>query len=243
MEDKLDKNSLIEKIQKLMNLSNGTSFGPEADAAKRKVAKLMGDYAISMSEVLNFEVPDEVFIRMDVKGMTFEDWEGTLAQSIAFCFDSRVVVSQTKGLIIHGVKLSERAQTFFFVGTKSDLELSTHFFKFLRRTVGKKADSAFMRKDDRTTYAMSMSIELGKRLEELYKLRNENASAEIKALVIVKKNGAEDMLKKLFPDAKSRDIKLGGSREAWFKGHEDAKSISLLRPIADKGTRAAQIEG
>jgi hypothetical protein len=224
MEEQLDKNVLIEKIQKILSLANGTNFGPEAETAKRKAGELMAAYAVSMSEVLNTkQSSEEAFIRIDIDGTSDKkvNWESALAFSIAKAFDSRTVNT--------GLNKWEHWKI-AFIGMKSDLELSIHFFKFLRRTVGQMSDRTFSNKSDKMTYAYSLAVELGRRLEEIYKIRNE-ISPECRDLVVVKNSGVEKTMKDIFPHLTYSKPTLNGSHASWEKGRQDAQRVSLVRPI------------
>jgi hypothetical protein len=239
MEEKINKEALIAKIQKLLNLAEGTSFENEAFSAKEKAGRLMAEYTISMSEVLNTkEGYKEAFIRVDVEGSGSRkvNWEGSLARVIAETFDSKVVNTQVFGN-------TGREWRIAFVGMKSDLELAIHFFKFLRRSVGQMSEKSFSNLADRMTYTYALVTELGRRLEEIYKIRNQILSSECKDLVVIKTEGVDNFMNKVFPNIqKGKKISLNGSQEAWNRGQSDAKKVSLHRPISG-GTAHQRIGG
>ncbi len=228
--EEFDKQRLIERIQKLLNLGNGNANVNESLLAKEKAARLMADYAISMSEIIVIAGErNEAFIRTDIEGTEEKKvhWESILAFRIAKAFDCSTV--NTQGLSSGG--WGNYVWNIAFLGTPSDLELVIHFFKFLRRTVGISSEKAFpSRKQDRVAYAYSMSEVLGKRLAELYQMRNE-LSSECRALVPIKKEGLNKFIRKEFPSLISSNYRIGGSREAWEQGREAGGRVSLHRPL------------
>lgn len=230
-ENELNKEALILKIQKILALANGTNHTGEMDSAKRKAAELMAQYTISMSEVLNTKAShDDAFVREDIWGSDKKkvNWESVLAGGCARAFDCQVVNTwKSNGSYTNDWALA-------FMGTKSDLELSIHFFKFLRRTVGMMSDKFSTYKSERTTYAYGLAQELGSRLADIYRIRNE-ISADCRALVVVKHDGVEKFKHKEFPNLTTSYVNLRGSRSSLEQGRLDAHKVSLHRPISSGG--------
>ena len=236
------KQEIISRIMKLLELGDeDKNTNPhERELAQKKAAKLMADYAIDFKD-LREEKKDNVFVTFTTDE-GFEgriDWEATLAQAIAVVFDSQTVNTVFGSRQWKHWKLS-------FMGTKSDVEIAMFFFKYLRRTVGRLAESkvtletihvpygkkksSFL-KQSRTAYCFGMMTMIGDRLKELYAKREEFFNSDCKALMVVKKNELADYVKQQFPGVRVTHARLNGDQRAFGWGEEDGKHVNLNRPI------------
>lgn len=224
------KQSAMDKILKLLELGkdgNG-AYTPEQQAANEMAAKLMAKYAIDFSELRAAgKKGHNVFEnqKIDPMDVIYCAWEAALANCIARTFDCKVVNTKHPVWYLN------------FLGTKSDLEITIFFYRHLRRTICRKAELAYPRgKANQDTYAYGMVTTIAKRLEELYKKREEFIPSECRDLVIVKGNELQDFMKSQFPSlVKGRQQKLRGSSEAYSRGAVDGKSVGLNRPIGHSG--------
>lgn len=220
-----EKLMAMEKIMKMLELGKDHNGGTSAEqeAANTMAAKLMAKYAIDFSELRSMNPKGNIFEhhKIDPLDVVYCDWEAVLANSIAKAFDVRMVNTKHPVWIIN------------FMGVKSDLEIVVFFYRHLRRTVCRKSELEFKRKADVETYAFGMVSTIGKRLEELYKKREEVMDSDCRAMVLVKTDGLQDYVKTQFPSlTTSRAKKLNGSSESYAKGLADGHKISLNRPIA-----------
>lgn len=228
MESK-EKQEIIDKVQKLLALTN-SSFEGESLAAKKKAAELMAKYSISMMDLSSEEKIQKAFIRAEVKMANGEMmWEGSLSVGTSKAFDCLVV------RINHGTHWA-----IAFLGVESDIELATYFYKYLRRTIGQMTLVFSKNKKERDDYGRGIVNTVSNRLAELYKMRNE-ASPDCRDLVVVKQKGLEQYVKQQFPGGltKGRQRSVGRSFE---NGCEDGKKVNLSRPIKT-GQQSKQVGG
>jgi len=216
MESK-EKQEIIDKVQKLLALTN-SSFEGEARAAKQKAAELMARYSISMMDLSSEEKVKKAFVRVEVKMVNGRAiWEGSLCVGTSKAFDCAVV------RIDHGTHFA-----ICFLGTESDVELATYFYKYLRRTVGQMSVAFSSKKIEQDDYGRGIVQTVSERLEELYRMRNE-VNSDCRDLVIVKQKGLEVFVKEHFPrliNGKNRAV-----GRSFVNGKEDGKKVNLCRPV------------
>ena len=240
------KEEIIAKVMKLMELGNEerNSNPHEREAATRKAAQLMAEYALDFADLRNSKPSDDAFAEIDVDGSTpiKVDFESSLAGSIARAFDCKVINTYRNG-----------PWQICFVGSKHDLEISVYFFKFLRRTMyamsaknvtrenvrpsyGRNGRTKIDVQQARRNYCHGLVMTIGKRLAELYQKREEFIPADCKALMVVKKDKVEDFFRQQFPHViPGRRTSLKGDVNAFHRGVADGHSVNLSRPIAHTG--------
>lgn len=222
---------MIEKVLKCMELAKDER-APEGEraAASKMAAKLMEENALDFADLKANKPKDGVFIQFDMDmDKAPVKWEGTLANGIARAFDVKVVQQLSPWKIM-------------YCGTKSDIDISVYFFKYLRRSVGMMSSMKFSRKADQETFAYGMVSTISERMRDLYEKRNEMMESDGRALMVVKQDGLADFVKQQFPRLTTgRAIKLKGSHEAHSAGKEAGRRVNISRPIAGSGTTRASI--
>jgi hypothetical protein len=231
------KKVMIEKVLKLLELGDAdkNSNPNERETAMRMAAKLMADYSIDFVDLRDGQKKDNTFLQVDVTGAstTKVSWQSSLAGAIAKTFDCKCIN-----------RYPPTGWVLTFVGTKSDLEIATFFFKSLRRTVGRLGETNFRKVADRNTYCFGMVNTISERLEDLFARREAFIPSDCKALVIRKTQELDKFYHDAYPHiTKGRTIKLTGSHVAYSQGREDGKRVALNRPISHSGSVSAQIGG
>jgi hypothetical protein len=231
------KEEIVAKIMKLMELGNeeNNSNPHEREAASRKAAEMMANYAIDFADLRSEKPKEDVFITIEVDGSADVkiDYESHLAFNIAHAFDCEMINTYRKG-----------PWQIMFLGTKNDLEIAVFFFKHLRRTLSAMARLKFPRDShhSRKNYCFGLVTTVGERLEDLYKRREEFIPSDCRALVVVKKENLQNYFNQQFPDrSHGRRTQFKGNLEAYHQGKADGKTINLNRPISHTGGATAQI--
>lgn len=253
MEELNERKKIVDKIVKLMAmaaLDSGATEG-ERENANRLLAKLMADYAIDIDEIKNSEKTGS-YRGVWVLATTYDyrDYEALLANCIAKIFDCTIVVGYNDGKIFPNEEF--RHCCMCFVGHEHDLAIAVYFFKYVRRTMfsmyrkhdrsiaGRKRD----KKNSERNYCFGFVDSVAKKLEDIYKKREELIPSDCRALILTKKNMTEEKFKELFPKTrKSTAKKLTGDYQKYSIGAADGKRINLSRPIEGSSTNASQIGG
>ena len=227
-----DQNRIIEKVLKLMELAKEetNSHSAERESAQKMAAKLMEQYSLDFADLRTGKPKNGIFQQFDLgMGEDVVDWLGSLANGIAKAFD---------------VKIVQRSNpwTLMYCGTKTDIDISIYFFRYLRRSVSMQSSRAFTKKADQKTFAFGMVKVIAERMKGLYEKRNELFSSDSRALMVVKQDGLDEFVHQQFPNiTRGRSIKLGGSHEAHLAGKEAGRKVNISRPLGGSSNCAGAI--
>jgi hypothetical protein len=231
--DEKKKKEMIERIMKLLALGdeNKNDNPHERENAQRLAAKLMAEFSLSFVDLKTNSKKEDLFARFDVEGAegVKVNWEFSLAGSVAKVLDCKVIGSQSQSW-----KLC-------FMGTKTDLEVSIFFFKYLRRTVGVMSERRYPQIRERNNYAFGMVMTLKDRLEELFAKREEFIPSDCKDLMVVKNDDLQKYVKQEFPRIKHSHFNIGKDAHSYNRGREDGKKVNLSRPISNGSIKTQQI--
>lgn len=238
------KQEMIQKILKLLELGNAekNSNPHERELASKKAQQLMAEHALSFADLREGKPKSDIYTRIDIDGSeeVRVPWENVLANGVGKTFDCFVVsYGSTRG------HESYDPWRLAFLGAKTDIEIAVFFFKYLRRTVGVMSERAATGSRAQDSHAMGMVSTIITRLRDLYKQRDEiiSASADSRALMVIKKNDVDDFVKKEFPKL----VNLKNSTtydENYYKGREAGHRVNLSRPIGHDGNHATgQLQG
>ncbi len=228
------KREMIDRVMKLLALGDADKNNNphERETAQRMAAKLMAEFSIDFVDLkANAKKDENVFARFDVEGAEGikVNWEFSLAGAVAKVFDSKVIGSH------------QQSWQLCFMGTKSDLEISIFFFKYLRRTVGVMSERRYPHIQERNNYAFGMVITLQERLEELFAKREEFIPSDCKALMVIKKDDLQKYVKEQFPNIRHSSFSFGANSDSYRNGRTDGKKINLSRPISNGGAARVQL--
>lgn len=217
-----EKEAIISRIMKLLELGKDGkgAFTAEQQAANDMAAKLMAKYSIDFAE-LRANKTDGMFNKIEVEPMDDDEcaWEGVLMRAVTKAFDCKAISTGRNPWMVT------------FCGTKSDLEISVFFYRYLCRTIGRKSELAFKGKRDQAAYAMGMVHTIFQRLKDLYAKRNEYMGSDSKALMVVKQDGLDRYFADQFPKAREGAKVNISNGAAYNHGAAEGHKVSLNRPI------------
>ena len=81
----MDRKSVIEKIQAILKLQEGTTFDGEADNAAKMIDMLCKKYGVSIDEATEIQVEDEIFLKFKKMNVAYV----TLLNAIAYFYDAK----------------------------------------------------------------------------------------------------------------------------------------------------------
>ncbi len=232
----IDKAKVIDKVQKLLALS-ASSNPHEAALAAERAADMLAKYDLEMMDVLAKD-KSKTFIEtseLDIIHKGQFVWEGALAQGLCSVFETTVIRS----------KIGPSDFKLVFFGTKHDLELMIHFFRFLRMRISKDSEK-FNTKSDQYAFSSGMINTLVNRLMPMFKIKQEAVNkidpSEVKDLVLCK----EEEIGKAVHDRFPRITKRTGPRVkglvAFSKGEASGRKVALSNPIGHDGKRAGRLQ-
>lgn len=81
----MDRKQVIEKIQAILKLQEGTTFDGEADNAAKMIDMLCKKYGVSIDEATEVQVEDEIFLKFKKINVAY----ATLLNAIAYFYDAK----------------------------------------------------------------------------------------------------------------------------------------------------------
>jgi hypothetical protein len=81
----MDRKQVIEKIQSILKLQEGTTFDGEADNAAKMIDMLCKKYGVSIDEATEIQVEDEIFLKFKKINVAY----ATLLNAIAYFYDAK----------------------------------------------------------------------------------------------------------------------------------------------------------
>ena len=81
----MDRKQVIEKIQAILKLQEGTTFDGEADNAAKMINMLCKKYGVTIDEATEVQVEDEIFLKFKKINVAY----ATLLNAIAYFYDAK----------------------------------------------------------------------------------------------------------------------------------------------------------
>jgi hypothetical protein len=229
---KLEKQKIIDKVVKLLALSEGTDQGPEAESAKSKAASLMAEYDINIMQAK--EKPEFSTINEQLTRKAPKKYERILVNTISIFNGVSYIVCTGGG----------KAGVNTFVGTDNDLSCNeymidivkqqrTHTWKkFLSEYKAQRGSSPS--KSDRNKWFMGFSFGISSKLMNLTKMKNDKiqeyglvpVSASDAALSHYKKDSEVGKIKSK-PSVYNREGFTAGKNAHIHKGIDNAGKSTL----------------
>lgn len=127
-----DRDRIIEKIKKVLELSKNNPSQAEAAAAAAKAQKLMVEYHVTISEVESENYLDEISSSMSISNRNAGRWKYILASVIARNFRCKYYIEGTVNEVV-------------FYGYKTDCEIAGMTFENLCERGRKSANNAYQK--------------------------------------------------------------------------------------------------
>lgn len=220
----MEKQRLIEKIRKLLNLSTSSNVH-EASAAAAKAQALLSEYNLSMTDIPN-DAKESVsaFGKTARTRQRLEPWAYTLAHRVSEAFDCDYYHSRCEG-------------NTYFVGVGADPEVCSWTYQYLYKTLlrmgstylrtqCRRLRSKKSRKGARASYLRGVVYILAQRLNE----QKQQTPVTESTLVPFKAKLIEDAMP---TDISTTPLKTERLRENdWANGMKDGEDIPLSKPLS-----------
>lgn len=221
-------NEIIEKIQKLLKLSE-SSNQHEAALAAARATEMMLKYQLDEAAVTAKVEADEPVNTHELGRAgkkNREVWKGTLASGISRAFGCKIWWS---GVIIK------------FVGRKSDLEAVLYFYEYLTKEVDRLTEKCWedegefsgeSAKSWKTAFRVGAAHEIGSRMQEQRKVTFHAAEQAASTALVVLQNRAVAVDKYYEQEKKVHHLRSTNgptirSRDGYQAGRDAGKSVNL----------------
>jgi len=217
----MDRDTVIDKVQKLFRLANGTTNEGEMNNALFMARRLLEKYDLSMSDV---EVQQDVEDLVTVTGGEFTRayaWVWSIAHATEFLCNTKCFRS--------GSGWSFRMN---FCGTKTDCAASTITFQFLFATLQAMGrDAKFPGIKERNSYLNGVGFRVYERTRELLQPKKDEAptpeTSRTTAIVLVKNRAAEEYMKNTWKTQNTKPTTVTKDRLAYAMGYNDGNRVPL----------------
>ena len=228
----MDNSKIIQKIKKLLALSESSNVN-EAATAARMAAKMMTEYQIEMADVIKAELNRGDGLTTDnISEKTYYNWPlwmQSLSIGVARLFDCQVKYNYI------GEKLN-----LSIMGYEADVQMVKWMYDFLYRELKNICEEACKNKGNvsrstfRKNFFQGAVTEIKKRMVEMYKENEKSFYSSGTGLIVLKKK----LVQKKFGVEKYKKYKRNYNlnNEAYNKGKIAGKDINLNRPLGDSST-------
>ena len=209
---------LYDKIQKLLNMANGSVQGNEAEVALKMAHDLMEANNITMEE-LDAAGRDKELGKLTqemYQEKAFKIWEKTLMRAIAKLFDCEIVYSKTPG---------DRKMQQKVIGREGNVKTTTMMYEWIREKAWKDAKQKFGGSSISAcnSYCAGVANTIWNRVCEM---KGSESSSSGWGLVAV--NEVKQYVRELYPLLiNKKNHSTISDRNAYGNGVIDGKSIGL----------------
>jgi len=230
MDEKLTRQQILAKVQKLMRLADGTNYEEESAAALNMARQLLAKHNLSMTDL---EVDQEADPEHKTAELKVGFWQGKLA----------VVISNHLGCkmyyhTIPGYRGKQR--TIRFIGMPTELELCMYMFESIERQIDKlcrkkrrelrdERQAMGMDRQDRgasSHYTRGYTLGIISRIEERLKEQIKREESDSTALVLVTNPKVIDWCNRNLVSARPQRRK-SASDTGFAQGRADGNKVSL----------------
>lgn len=220
---------LINKIQKLLNVSNGTTYNGEAETALKLAYQLMQENNITEADVRNVSRDEELGplgnSTVVEHAKQLRRWEQSLVGSLAKLFDCKV-------LSVRSGNMYDKKPTYYIVGREGNRVTTKMMFDWIRQDTLKKARAAGQgRASARNAYAIGVADSIRRKVSSL-----KMEAPKTDAWGIVPLDEVEQFIHSDWGKVTTTSFSMRPRNGlAYMQGKADGDSISLNRQFGLKG--------
>jgi len=231
------RQNIIEKIKKLLSLSENNPNEHEAAAAAEKARELLEAHDLSMLDCK--EKLEEVTERhLDTGKKNVPLWISQLAVIVSEHFNCLSIVYKEEG----------ESKVIIFIGSATDIAVTEYVYTYLMKTIVKLSDSQCLPSNInarryKESFKIGVVMGLRKNLETMRKAHDNLANATTKAktgeLIVIKKDAVAEYMRNNMGKINRTRPKITPYSAAFNRGHQEGEKISI-NPAVNRhnGTRA-----
>lgn len=228
---------LIRKIEKLLNLGNGTSYAGEAETALKRAYELMQENNISMEDVGRISRDEKLGIlgktKMSEEEKQWRKWEMSLLASIARLFDCQTLRTS------HNCWYDKKS-SLAIIGRESNRITAKLMFDWIHDKTKKEARYLDpYHASSRTAYCMGVASSIAKKVSEI-----KAQAPKTDAWGIVPVNEVTQWIKENIDNTRDASITPSRIRDAmaYQYGRAEGNKLSLNRQFGLTGIESRVAE-
>jgi hypothetical protein len=230
----MDKAPVIEKIKKLLALSN-SSNEHEAALAASHAQRLLAAHNLAMADIEATHKPDRADKVETMVSRTLPKWLRNLSGGVSSAFDCQAIHHPANGKMT-------------FIGVGADVEIAAYTFDYLNRTV-RKLCTSYMKQHASTTMVnrhrelLRQSYFLGVVSTINSRLREQKIQTPITTgtLVVVKEGLIRQAMHEFGNIRTVRSRKSYINADAYCKGQTDGKKVGFNQGLGGNGSMQTSI--
>lgn len=224
-----DNSKLLDKIQKLLNLSTSSNAN-EAAAALAKASEIMAEHNLTQSSLLRHQI-GQIDVKSSQSISKAKDWETMLFVTIGKAFGCKVMFTPGQSW-----NKKDYWARFNFVGPKMNLPLVEYTATFLQRQLVKERAAFSV---TLSNHGYSRGREMSAELDGFCKgwLRTITPKVHAFALDIDLQKAIDDFVKEATEGRKAKSHDRGHGTIGDFHGTVAAKNVDINRPMNATETR------
>jgi len=236
------RESIIDKVRKVLTLANRASNEHEAAAAAAVAQRFMAEHDLCIEDIGEVSEEDLKIIKEDVYSSgRLATWRMRLLQHVAACFNCAILINSNPGRrknSWYGDDSYPGSKTLILVGTSDDISAARAVNDYLSEVVERlaKANAHGNGRSYVNSYKQGMTSRLGQRLKaqsvEIVEEVKEHATSAGTELVVVKNANLKSFMASYGPSKRSygnRNIDYAG----YHAGKRDADHVSLNRQLEE----------
>ena len=217
-----DKEKIVSKIKKLMELATNNPEEKEKESAMRHAQRLMTIYNLEMTDLDSVESDyindDTIDLLKSYRSET--NWAGVIVQEHFFV---KIVLNKTKNKI-------------HVLGKPENVQVAKYIFEFLKQEFRRnwqnyKTEMNIQGTDGKTDYCKGLFLGLHAKLTE-----EKTATIQERGLVLRKDIKLDDFAENQFDKLKKSKPRQNGNDKIKMDGYEDGRKINIKRGLGDSGT-------
>jgi hypothetical protein len=231
----METNPIIEKIQKLLALSN-SSNEHEAALAAAHAQRLLSEHNLAMADVEAMQRPQSADRVETTVAKTLPKWVRNLSSGVCSAFDCQAIHHPAQGKMT-------------FIGVGADVQVASYTFSYLDRTI-RKLCSSFMKYrvndsnllSNRNRELMRQSYYLGAVSTINSQLVQQKVQTPITpgALVPIKEGLIKKAMSELGAIRTVRGRRSYINTHAYSQGQSDGKNVSIHKGLAATGGHSSK---
>ncbi len=225
------ENKIIDKVKKLLALSNSSNEA-EASSALAKAHALLAEHNLSMDSLADKSIIEEFTIET---GSTIANYKKVVCSALAelnFC----QILIRRKTEYVAG-KGFQSVANLVIVGKNHNVLVTQSLIEYIVGSIERiaKRDGKGKGKSFITAFKFGMAINVSKRIQEII-AQDKKPDSGINALVVQEKSEIDNYLKDF--DLKTKSVKASGDRRDVNAGFQAGEQISLNKQV--QGSHASK---
>lgn len=216
---------IIERVKKMLALSEGTNSAEEAETAVTMAQKMLSKYNLSIKDLDAYKEKAECTERgCRIRTQVIPSWANSLMSLCQYMYDTKCIISQRKG---------ERT-TVFFIGVEPNTTICLNTFIMLYKALDEmtlvKHPSMYVA-ERKHSWRMGFITGLFSKIRE----QKESTLSEERSLVLVQQDKIKHYLNEQYQNLRKRNVSVPRAKDgtAYEDGYQRGRDYNIAPQIEE----------